>query len=90
MRTIIWSDRAMTRRDEIFDYIAADNPEAAIDLDATFELAANRLPDFPYMGITGRIKGTRELTVTSNYIIIYRVLEDIIDIITIRHAATNY
>ena len=65
MKSIVWSDRALTRRDEIFDYIAEDNPEAAIDLDTSFEVAVERLRDFPLSGRTGKVEGTRELIVTS-------------------------
>lgn len=89
MRTLVWSDRAMKRRDEIFDYIAMRNPEAAIDLDMSFETAANRLLDFPFMGVAGKVRGTRHLLVTPNYILVYRVIDGMIEIITIRHAATN-
>ena len=89
MKSIVWSDRALTRRDEIFDYIAEDNPEAAIDLDTSFEVAVERLRDFPLSGRTGKVEETRELIVTSNYIVIYQISDKTIDIITIRHAATN-
>lgn len=89
MRTLVWSDRAMRRRDEIFDYIAERNPDAAIDLDMSFEMASSRLLDFPFMGVAGRVSGTRHLLVTPNYILVYRVINDMIEIITIRHAATT-
>lgn len=56
MKSIVWSDRALTRRDEIFDYIAEDNPEAAIDLDTSFEVAVERLRDFPLSGRTVKWK----------------------------------
>ena len=82
MKSIVWSDRALTRRDEIFDYIAEDNPEAAIDLDTSFEVAVERLRDFPLSGRTGKVEGTRELIVTSNYIVIYQISDKTIDIIT--------
>ena len=42
--------------DEIFDYIAEDNPEAAIDLDTSFEVAVERLRDFPLSGRTVKWK----------------------------------
>lgn len=89
MKALVWSDRAMTRRDEIFDYIAQADPEAALKLDMAFETAANRLFDFPFTGRAGTVQGTRELVVTPNYILVYRVMDGVIEIITIHHAAMN-
>ena len=60
---LVWSAKACRRREEIFDYIAADNPKAALWLDDQFSQAAERLTAFPYSGRIGRVAGTRELVV---------------------------
>ena len=41
-------------RDDIYDYIEADNPVAALDLDELFEEKAALLVDHPSLGRVGR------------------------------------
>lgn len=75
------------RRAEIFDYIAQDNPEAAVRVDRDLAAAARRLSAFPSSGRPGAIPGTRELVVRRNYIVVYSVSQDTVEIHTVRHAA---
>lgn len=75
------------RREEIFNYIAQDNPESAIQVDNDFEAAARRLSTFPNSGRPGAIHGTRELVVRRNYILVYSVAQDTVKILSVRHAA---
>ena len=65
---------ALADRNEIFDYIEIDNPDAAEAVDERIEAAAERLIDYPNSGRPGRIEGTRELVVRgAPYILPYRV-----------------
>lgn len=73
---LIWSAKARQRRDEIFDYIAAENPMAALWLDEQFAQAAHRIQDFPQSGRIGRVAGTRETVVHENYILVYEIRVD--------------
>jgi len=51
----------------------------------------DQLSDFPYLGRTGRIPGTRELVVAgSPFIVPYRIREDVIEILTVFHAARRW
>lgn len=78
----------MADRNSIFDYIEADNPRAAVAVDQRIEAAAQRLIDFPESGRTGRIEGTRELTVTgAPYILPYQIAGDSVRILRVIHAA---
>jgi toxin ParE1/3/4 len=53
--------------------------------------AVDQLSDFPYLGRSGRIPGTRELVVAgSPFIVPYRVREDVIEILTVFHAARRW
>ncbi|WP_246318747.1 type II toxin-antitoxin system RelE/ParE family toxin [Peteryoungia desertarenae] len=55
---------------QIFGYIEADNPKAALQMDERIEEAAAQLLHFPESGRSGRVQGTRELVVSgTSYII---------------------
>jgi toxin ParE1/3/4 len=58
-----WSVFAMDDRNAIFDYIEADSPQAAVTVDDRIEEQVEGLLQFPEMGRTGRIEGTRELVI---------------------------
>ena len=59
MMELFWTPEATQDRDEIYDYIEADNPAAALALDELFAEKASRLVDHPGLGRPGRITGTR-------------------------------
>lgn len=69
-----WSVFAQADRKSIFDYIEADSPQAAIDVDERIRTRVAGLALFPEMGRVGRIIGTRELVISSTpYIAAYRI-----------------
>jgi toxin ParE1/3/4 len=72
--------------EEIFSYVAADNPDAAGCLVARIENAAARIAESPYIGETTRRPGFRRLPV-GNYLIVYEVGNDEIIIHYVRHGA---
>jgi toxin ParE1/3/4 len=73
------------------DYVAADNPRAAVKVRAAVGRAADQLARFPNAGRAGLVIGTRELVVTGlPYIIVYRVIGDNVEILRIHHASTNW
>ena len=92
MISIVWTNNAIKRRDNIFDYIADDNPDAAIELDMDIEAATQNLRNFPNMGRIGKVSGTRELIVRRNYIVVYCYVpeSEIINILTVRNVAQQY
>jgi addiction module RelE/StbE family toxin len=71
--TIVWRMVAKADRQRIFDYIAQDNPRAALELDENFKDKAAIAERHPEMFKQGRVPGTREIVVPPNYILIYRV-----------------
>lgn len=87
---LLWSAKARQRRDEIFDYIAADNPQAALWLDEQFSKTAQRIQNFPQSGRIGRVAGTRETVVHENYILVYEIKADKIVILTVHHTSQKY
>ena len=77
---------ALADRDAIMFYIARDNPTAAIDLDLEFETKAENARLKPKLYRAGRVKGTREIVVRPNYLMVYRVLGDVVEVLRVRTA----
>lgn len=50
---ISWTETAMADVDEIIDYIFADNPAAALDLEQLIHDSVNHLTRLPYIGRRG-------------------------------------
>ena len=86
----IWKQTAIDDRDAIVEYIALDNIDAAIQLGDLLMEKSTVLDQHPMLGRTGRIKGTRELVVHPNYILIYRILAGAAEILRVKHAAQQY
>jgi toxin ParE1/3/4 len=67
---LAWTRTDAADRREIRDYIAQDNPAAALALDELFSEKASRLVDHPGLGRPGRVTGTRELVAHQDYILV--------------------
>lgn len=77
---------------DIVDYIASDNPDAAANVYKKIVVAANRLIDFPAMGRSGWLPGTRELVIPNlPYIVVYQVdaTRDTVTILAVFHGARD-
>lgn len=84
--TVRWSERALRDMADIFDYIAADNQQAALSVsDGIFE-AAERLALMPRLGRASELRRRRELIV-GQYIVLYAIHRDEVLIQTVRHGA---
>lgn len=69
------------------DFIARDKPQAALELDESFEENAARIQTNPELYRPGRVPGTREAVVHPNYVVVYRVEGEVITILRVLHAA---
>jgi len=87
---VVWEAAAEASLLEIFDYITPRNKTAALRLYAAIKHTADRLPEHPALHRPGRTPGTREAVVHPNYILIYRVTPDAIEILTLVHARQLY
>lgn len=86
-----WSIFAMDDRNAIFDYIEADSPQAAVTVDDRIEEQVEWLLQFPQMGRSGRIEGTRELVIQHTpYIVAYRAMGKIIRVLRVLHGAQRW
>lgn len=71
---IDWLPEAHRNRFEQLDYIAEDNPLAAIGQDEEIERQVAMLIEHPKMGRLGRVLGTRELVISSTpFVVVYRL-----------------
>lgn len=87
--SIKWTKAALSSADEIAGYIAKDNPARANSFVIELMDAVTILSLHPGMGRAGRVPGTRELVLHKNYIAIYRVRGDDVEILRLHHTARH-
>jgi addiction module RelE/StbE family toxin len=87
---LVWTRLANADRQKIREYIAQDNPAAALALDELFSEKTKRLVDHPNLGRPGRVAGTRELVAHQNYILIYDTVDDHVRLLRVLHASRQY
>lgn len=90
MPELEWLELARTDLLGIVDYISDDNPDAAQRVKDDIETKAEKLPEFPKMGRPGRVEGTRELIVWSNYIVVYQEDALTVRILRVLHSAQQW
>lgn len=90
MPELEWLELARTDLLGIVDYISDDNPDAAQRVKDDIEMKAKKLSEFPKIGRPGRVEGTRELIVWSNYILVYQEDALTVRILRVLHAAQQW
>ena len=90
MRELEWKATAMADLTAIVDYISDDNPDAAQALKQDIEAKVSRLRENSRLYRLGRVEGTREMIVRSNYIVVYTENPTTISILRILHAAQQW
>ena len=85
-RAIRWVPPAENSLLDIVEFIARDKPDAAALFAGRERAAIASLTRLPNRARAGRVATTRELVVHPNYIVVYRVTADTVDILRIRHA----
>ena len=84
-----WTARAEARLDAICDHVAADAPTAAKSLERRLLLRSRQIATFPQSGRSVPEydrPDVREL-IEGDYRLIYRVLADRADVLTVMHCA---
>lgn len=88
---IIWQKSAIENRDAQLDYIALDNPKAAIQQGDKIAKNIIKLIDFPKLGRAGRVKSTRELVISGTpFIAIYKISGNKIKILALLHGSQQW
>ena len=86
MAQVVWTDEALANLDAMQTYIEQFNPLAAQQMAVRLITAGNSLAEMPDRG-RGVGRKQRELTTVHPYLIRYRVVEDMIVVLRIRHGA---
>lgn len=87
---LIFAEPAERDLDSIIAYIAQDDLQAAEKVFRAIIAATERLRDFPHMGHSGRVPGTRELSIAAlPYIVVYQVTSDAVTVVAVFHAARD-
>lgn len=90
MRIVLTAD-ARADLDQIFDYIAADNPAAAERTTDRILQSLYMLERFPQLAPEGRTAGTRELPIPRlPYRAIYRMVQNDVQILRILHVRRQW
>lgn len=87
---VVWTPEAQQDREQIWDFIVLDNPQAAIRMDELFSNAVAKLADFPQLGQSGKIPGTRELIPHESYRIVYEIQQKTVWILALIHTARQW
>jgi toxin ParE1/3/4 len=87
---LVWKRLALEDREQIMNHIAQDNPQAALDFDELFEQKVDILIDHPEMYRAGRKRGTREMVVHPHYLVIYRVKNEIVEVLRVKHTGQQW
>jgi plasmid stabilization system protein ParE len=74
----------------IISYVSERDEAAADRLLARIMDCSERLPEFPSMYRAGREPGTREAVITPNYILVYRVTADAVEVLNVLHTRQRY
>jgi toxin ParE1/3/4 len=88
---IRWLRKGLRSLEQAYDFLAQENPEAAIQLVLKIRVATEKLANFPTMGRPGRVEGTKELVILgSPYLVIYRVKGQRVEILRVLHGSRKY
>ena len=86
-----WSRLARADLLGIFDYVAADDPKAALGLVDSIEKGVVRLTRHPRVGRPGRVPQTRELIIVGTpYVVVYRDVSRAVQILRVLHGARQW
>lgn len=88
---LMWLKRALKDRDAQLDYIAQDNPLAAVSQGDRIDAQVDMLLLHPHMGRPGRKPETRELVISHTpFIVVYRTRSQRIELLRLLHGAQKW
>jgi toxin ParE1/3/4 len=90
VKRLVWRVSALDDLAAIIGYITDRNLPAAERLEAAIDAIAQTLTAHPLAFRPGRVAGTREAVVHPNYILIYRVTVETVEIVSVVHARQRY
>jgi len=87
---LVWRAEALADLKSIIAYIAERNAPAAMRLHSAIQVCAEGLRERPFLYRPGRVEGTREAVVHPNYILIYEVCAEAVEITAVVHSRQQY
>ncbi|SAL67229.1 translation repressor RelE [Caballeronia udeis] len=88
--TVRWLAEALINLADILDAVSEESPQGASMLATEIESKTARLETHPKLYKAGRVRGTRECVVTENYLLIYRLQGDDVQILRVLHARQQW
>jgi toxin ParE1/3/4 len=85
-----WREAARIDLLTIVEYIADDNADAAQRLKDEIEAKVTKLPTHPKRYRPGRVTGTREMLVRSNYLVVYTEDANAVTVLRVLHVAQQW
>jgi toxin ParE1/3/4 len=86
-----WTRPAIKDLRDAGDFIALDNPTAADRMADRVKEAVEYLIQYPNIGRSGRVRGTRELIISGTpLIVVYRIKTPAIEILRVLHHARKW
>lgn len=88
---VVWTPSAISRLEEIQDYIAQDSPQSAyrVAVEITSRTEAT-LSNSPFAGRVGHSSGTREFVLRGvPYIVVYQVTQDV-EVLDVWHMSRQW
>jgi toxin ParE1/3/4 len=85
-----WQAAALVNLADILDDISEESPQGAAKLSAEIQSKTARLEQNPKLYRAGRERGTRECVVTENYLLVYRIGGDTVQIVRLLHTRRQW
>ncbi|WP_374324412.1 type II toxin-antitoxin system RelE/ParE family toxin [Azonexus sp.] len=91
MLPLVWSEEARGDLLEIVSYVAERDPRAAMSLGHAIEQGVWPLSEHPFLfKASERIAGCREIVIHPNYVLVYRVTLECIEILRVMHTRRQF
>lgn len=90
MLPVFWRASARANLATIIRFIADESPPAARRMRKLVEDSVLPAAEHPYLYRPGRVPGTREIIAHPNYIVVYRVAAERIEVVSVLHARQEY
>lgn len=88
--TVEWTATALINLANILDYVREESPQGAAALASEVQTKTLRIASNPSLYRVGRVRGTREAVVSENYLLVYRVVGDIAEILNVLHTRQQW
>ncbi len=75
---------------DILEFIGEDDPNAALALVQMIREKVEGLRVRPRLYRAGRVSGTREMVVHHNYIVVYSIEADLVEVLNVKHARQQW